>query len=625
MHPVVARDLKGRESWLVRSRPAHDDCQNARMEGSAWSRLIEGLRVAAVPVLAIAFAVASITLPQHDRSLITSLTQLSPLLTVADVVAGLAMIAAGSIAWLFDRRTVGLAAVLAGVSWFGPDWAGSVDAPGLIRAAGLLATALTLPLLACVVVLGVGGVPAASRLWIPLAGGGAIAILVTLWLAAWVPALDPRCLAVCATNPLGLGIDHGLARALANAWQGLTAILGAAFATWAVLRLRRTSGRARRRDRVFLGPAIGVGAAWAFWGVTLLAPSTLVPPAGPVAVLAFVGRAAALTILAAGLATRIIEEQRTLASIRRIAERLSPLPGGGTLRAALAGAFGDPEMRLVYVLPDGDTVVDDAGRPLALVPTELSPDQVTPIRIGPETVALAIHAPRGEGAVVPELGPAVRLAADNERLLASIRHEMLELRASRTRIVEAGDVARHRLERDLHDGAQQRMLGVLHQLSMARSAAEEAGEQDSATRIDRAALAAGETIDGLRRLARGLHQSVLTEAGLSAALEALADESPIPVAIDAPGDARYPASTEAAAWRLASRLIAAADRAGACDILVRTREEDGHLVVTIVIGGMPGVLDTESLADHVGAAGGELASSWSDEGSMTVRAELPCG
>ena len=580
--------------------------------------------MAAVPVLATAFAVASITVPQHDRSLITSLTQLSPLLKVTDVVAGLAMITAGSIAWLSDRRAIGLAAVLAGASWFGAEWAGSIDAPGLLRAAGLLATALTLPLLMSVVVLGVGSGPVAARIRIPLGVGAALTILVLAWLVAWVPSMDPRCLAVCKANPLGFGIDHGLARALANAWQGLTLVLGAAFAAWAGLRLSRMSGLVRRRDRVLLAAAVGVGAAWVFWGVTLLASYKLVHPAGSVAALAFIGRAVALTILAAGLAARIIGEQRTLASVRRIAERLSPLPGGGTLRAALASAYGDPGLRLVYPLPDGGTLVDDSGRPVAVALTQLPLDQVTSIRSGPETVAIAIHAPRGEASAEPELGSAVRLAADNERLLAAIRHEVLELRASRTRIVEAGDAARHKLERDLHDGAQQRMLGVLHQLSMARSAAHDAGEPAAATRIDRATMTAGETIDGLRRLARGLHQSVLTEAGLSAALEALADEAPIPVAIDAPDDARYPASTEAAAWRLASRLIAMAHRAGAHDILVRLGEVEGHLVVTIVIVGMPDVLDIVGLDDHVGAAGGDLASSWSDQGEMTVRAELPC-
>ncbi len=594
------------------------------MEASPTGRLSDGIRVAAVPVMAIAFAVASMTMPQHDRALVTSLTQLSPLLTVADTVTGLAMIAAGCLAWLFDRRAVGLAAVLAGSSWFGADWAGSVDAPGLIRAAGLMATALTLPLLMGVVALGVGGGPAAARIRLPLAVGATLAILAGLWLVAWVPVMDARCLAVCKANPLGLGIDHGLARALANTWQGLTVIAGAAFAAWAILRLRRTSGLARRRDRLLLWSAVGVGTAWAFWGVTLLTPFPLVAPAGPAAVLAFTGRAVAVTVLAAGLTARIVGEQRTLASVRQIAERLSPLPGGGTLRAALAGAFGDPELQLVYALPGDGTLVDDAGRPAPVARTALPPDQVTPILSGSETVAIAIHAPRGEGAAAPELGSAVRLAADNERLLASIRHEMRELRASRTRIVETGDAARHQLERDLHDGAQQRMLGVLHQLSIARSAADDADEQVAATRIDRAARTAGEAIDALRRLARGLHQSVLTEAGLSAALEALADEAPIPVAIDAPGDARYPASTEAAAWRLASRLITTAHRAGAADVRIQAGEADRRLVLTILIGGLPAAIDTVSLVDHVGAAGGALASSWSEEGSITVRADLPC-
>ena len=251
--------------------------------------------------------------------------------------------------------------------------------------------------------------------------------------------------------------------------------------------------------------------------------------------------------------------------------------------------------------------------------------QTARIQSGLETVAVAIHAPRGDGFVAPELGPAVHLAADNERLLASVRHEMLRVREARARIVESGDAARHRLERDLHDGAQQRMLGVLHELSIARAEAFQSGDPGTVAIIDSAVRDTGEAIDALRRLARGLHQSVLTEAGLSAALEALANESPVPVAIDAPGDARYPASTEGAAWRLVSLLIVAAHRAGATEVLVRVRERGGRLVVTVVVGGLPAALDTVSVADHVGAAGGDVASEWSDVGSMTVRADLPCG
>ena len=593
------------------------------MNGRAWGRLVEGVRVAAVPLLAITFAVASITVPEHGGHVITSVTELSPALTIADVTAGLAMIAAGSIAWLLGRRPLGLAAVLAGASWFGSDWAASVVAPGPVRAIGVLATAMTLPIVVGVLAIGLRDGPDGSRYRIPLLAGAAVALLATFWLVAWVPSLDPRCLAVCDTNPLGLGMDYGLARTLANAWQGLTVIVGVLLVAWAAGRVRRSSDWVRRRDRGLLVPAIGVGLAWTLWGISLVLPSTAAPPAGNLAVLAFACRAAALTLLAGGLILRIAEEQRTLASVRRISERLSPLPGGGTLRAALAAALGDPDLRLAYALPQGGSLVDEEGRPVDRGSSEPWSEQTAEIRTGLETVAVAFHSSGAARSSVAALGPAVRLAADNERLLASIRHEMLQLRESRARIVQAGDTARHRMERNLHDGAQQRMLGVLYELSMARAAAG-AGDRDALRPIDDSVRITGETIDALRRLARGLHQSVLTESGLAAAIEALADEAPILVALDTSQDLRWCPSVEAAAWRVLVRLIAAAHQAAAREVLVRTRDQDGHLALTIVIAGLREALDTVSLADDVGAAGGDLESSWSDDGSMTVRVELPC-
>ena len=594
------------------------------MDRIAWARVTEGVRAAGLPVLAIAFGVISITVPQHGRSLITSLTQLSPLLTLADVAAGLSLIAAGSIAWLFDRRMVGLASVLAGAAWFGLDWAASVSTPGPLRAAGLLAAAITLPLLAAVVVLGVRVGTERARTRPLLVAGAAIAILTIAWLVAWVPTLDPRCLAICGANPLGLGVDYGLARVLANAWQGLTLLFGVALASWSAHRLWRGSPQARRRDRSLLIGAIGVGLAWAVWAGTLLAPSSAVRSAGTVAALAFAGRAATATILAGGLVLRILHEQRTRSAVRRVAARMSPLPGGGTLRAVVASAFGDPGLQLVYALPTGGTLVDDAGRPVEPATDGRADARHTEIRAGDELVAVAIHAPREDGSPDPALGAAVLLAIDNERLLATVRYEMLALRESRARIVDAGDTARHDLERNLHDGAQQRMLGVLHELAMARCTAAEAGDRDAVARIDDGLRDAGAILAALRRLARGIHHSVLTESGLAAALEALADESPLPVEIDAPGDVRYPASTESAAWRIVTRLVRMAHDAAATAVRVRAIEADGSLHVTVEVDGIPAPLDTISLADRAGAAGGELETSWSAGHSMVVTADLPC-
>ena len=102
----------------------------------------------------------------------------------------------------------------------------------------------------------------------------------SIWVVAWVPELDSRCLAICDENPIGAGADFHLARTLSNAWQGVTVFLGAAMAAGAGLVFERATQAARRRRWQVLAAAAVVGVAWAAWGVTLLLPSTVVAPAG---------------------------------------------------------------------------------------------------------------------------------------------------------------------------------------------------------------------------------------------------------------------------------------------------------------------------------------------------------
>ena len=149
--------VAGTESAEARQR------HNAPMDRTPWARLAPGLQAASAPVIGLGIAVASITAPRFGSSLITSLTQLSPLLTLADVTTGIALIAAGSVAWLVGSRSAGLASVLAGATWFGLDWAGSVTAPDSVRALGLLAAGFTLPCLIAMVAFGVRVPPSRAR------------------------------------------------------------------------------------------------------------------------------------------------------------------------------------------------------------------------------------------------------------------------------------------------------------------------------------------------------------------------------------------------------------------------------------------------------------------------------
>ena len=356
----------------------------------------------------------------------------------------------------------------------------------------------------------------------------------------------------------------------------------------------------------------------------MLLPSTVVAPSGPVAVGIFVARGVALTALAVGLGWWLLNLQQAIQSVRLIAERLAPFPESGTLAAGLADALADPGLRLVYALPGDGGYVEADGHVARVGVAELSGERATEIRNGNDLVAIAIHsATAAREPISPELGADVQLAADNERLLASVRHQLLELQASRARVVETGDATRRTLERNLHDGAQQRMLLVVRDLSMARDAAAEARHPGAAT-LARAVDEADATTAALRSLARGIHPAHLDESGLSASLEALADEAPLPLIIDDVPDARFDPSAELAAWRIVAQSVSLASRSGGDHVRVAVTANEQHLTVTVEVEGLDEPLDTLGLEDLAGAAGGEL-SYGATTTSTRLEARLPCG
>ena len=594
------------------------------MQRPGWLPATTGPSAAAVPLLAGAYLVLVATVILRPGPGITSYADVSQALSLANLVAGGLLLAAGSLGWVLRRRRLALLAIAAGACWFGADLAGVVGLAPVIRSAGAIASLMVFPLLVHLVAHthGVDGTRLARRmiaLLYLITGTLAIA-----WLAAYVPWNEPRCVALCDPAMVGPLADQGLARRLATIGQLVTFVAGVGLAAWAAARYVRSTTVARRRTGRTLLPAALVGIAWAVSAAASTRPSTVLPPLGDVMVTLFLARAVAASLLGLGLAWWLLDGRRTLLAVRRIANDLSPLPGGGSLRAALATALGDPGLDLVFPLPDGAGYVDTGG---AMVPDpSMRPDtHGTPIVDGGRTVAVAVG--HGGGPTVPledDLGDAVRLAASNERLLAAVRHEILELRASRARIVEAGDTARHSLERDLHDGAQHRMLGVLHELSLAQVRASEAGDVHAAGNLTAAIAEADDAIASLRRLARGIHPATLTEAGLLPALEVLADEAAIPVEIDAPAGVRFPPEVEATAWRVVANTVVAADRLGADGVSARVRLTGGQLELDVEIEGASLVPDLTSLEDRVGAIGGSLTTRHADDRMTRVHVELPC-
>ena len=222
------------------------------------------------------------------------------------------------------------------------------------------------------------------------------------------------------------------------------------------------------------------------------------------------------------------------------------------------------------------------------------------------------------------------LALENERLDAELRARIEELQASRARIVEAADYERRRLERDLHDGAQQRLVTLALNLRLAQSKFE-SDPEEAAALVEESAVGLGEATDELRELARGLHPAVLSDRGLGPALQALAGRAPVPVSLgEAPPDRLPPAVESAAYFVVAEALTNVARYADASKAEVSVSRTNGRVEVEVrddgVGGADPGVgTGLRGLSDRVAALNGRLkVESPAGEGTV-VRAVIPCG
>ena len=312
----------------------------------------------------------------------------------------------------------------------------------------------------------------------------------------------------------------------------------------------------------------------------------------------------------------------------RVAGLVVELGGGvpvGALRDALARALGDPTLELAFADPNSIGYIDPAGRPVE-VPFEDAARSVARVEQGHDLLAVLIYdrtLDDEDPGLVEAVGSAARLALDNERLSAQVRAQLEEVRASRARIVEAADAERRRVERDLHDGAQQRLVALAMRLQLAQV---RAGEKSAL--IDDTTSELEAAIREVRDLARGVHPAILTEAGLAAALETLAERSPVPVRIDA-HEARYRPAIEVTAFYVVSEALTNTARyAAATEALVSVSGNDDWLTVTVADDGRGGADATggsglRGLADRVAAVGGRLTVTSPMGGGTTISAVLP--
>jgi signal transduction histidine kinase len=329
-----------------------------------------------------------------------------------------------------------------------------------------------------------------------------------------------------------------------------------------------------------------------------------------------------LAFLAGLLRTRLHRE-----ALGGLVVELSEAASPTDVRGALARTLGDPTLEVAFWLPERKGYVDLEGHPFEL--PSGGERAVTVLEDG-QSLAALVYDPSllDDPDLVRAAGAAARMALENARLHAELRAQLEEVRASRARIVEAGDAERRRLERDLHDGAQQRLLGIRLALRLAR------GELDTGGRavdelLTEAESELAQTLDELRALARGIHPAVLTQEGLGPAVETLARRASVPVQIDTLPADRLPSAIEAAAYFVAAEGLANVTKhARASGVRISMRHTDDSLLIDISDDGVGGADSAGSglvgLRDRVEALNGRLRIESSSGQGTRLHAEIPC-
>jgi len=416
----------------------------------------------------------------------------------------------------------------------------------------------------------------------------------------------------CPQSAIQVTSDETLGR-IGDVAASSAALVLAAWVIWVLAARWRAASVPQRRT---LGPLLWSGVALIALVAATIGAQTISGPQIP-GVLPLAGQlvfaSVPFTFLAGLLRSRVARAD----AVNELLVRLGEAPGTDGLRGRLADALGDPTLKLLYWVDEGWVRKD--GRPAEL-PVGAA---WTPVELDGQRVGAIVHdrSLRAEPEVLNSVAAAAGLAMRSERLEAALRR-------SRARIVEAGLQERRRLERNLHDGAQQRLVALSLQLRIAQNQIGKAPDKA----VELVASAQEEltrALEELRELARGIHPAVLSDRGLQAAVEALAVRSPLPVKIEEVPEERLPEPVEAAAYFvIAEALTNVAKYADASEATVAVKRVNGHAQVEIRDDGVGGAdpcrgSGLRGLADRVGALDGSLALDSPPGSGTTLRAEIP--
>ena len=534
-----------------------------------------------------------------------------PLQEVLHNLSGVSFAACGLIAW--RRRpdsAVGPMLTVAGFGVLLSAILGQVDSPVAFTLV-LLFGELWIALYAALILSFVTGGRLATRIDVVLVDTFVVALLV-LQFAVQLFLPDDR-------NLLLVWPDAGVANALIKVQWAVLAAASLGVVAVTVHRWRVASPPRRRA----LLPSLGGSLSAVLYSVNLI---TLIAGSPSVALITALN--AALLTVPAALLWGLLRSRLARSGLADMLREIGSLRGV-RLEAGLAKALGDPGLALAYPVPGERSYMDGRGRTLAL-PAPGSDRAVAPVERDGRYLAMLVYdaSLEDDPELVDAVAAAAAMALDDARLQAESDDRLAELRASRERIVAAGDAERRRLERNLHDGAQQRLVFVALRLRMVANRI----DTDPAAAKQLLASAGEElskSLEDLRELARGLHPSVLNH-GLKAALDSLASRSAVPTTVSCDVTERLPEPVELATYFVACEALAnVAKYARATKASVRVSRRDGVAVVEIADDGVGGADETagsglQGLADRVAALDGTLRILSPRGAGTVVTADLPC-
>jgi signal transduction histidine kinase len=454
-------------------------------------------------------------------------------------------------------------------------------------------------------------------------------LLVTVGLLPMYLFLDPARDGCDGCPENVILIEHN--ETFVGIWSALVNLVGIGVLVAVLISLVRRWRRATRPERRLYAPVYAAGVALMIAVIGQLAAQTAGSEGTAVDVLFLISVIPLALVPYLFLASFVHARMAQGGAVGELISRLTAAPRGAQVRDALADALEDPTLELVFWLPERERYVDARGQDYEL-PEDDPARAVTKVDRDGECVAAIVHDPtlpqmRGH---VEAVGAAAALALDNERLDAALRAKIGELSRSRERMLRIGLEERRRLERDLHDGAQQRLVSMALNIRLARAKLNEdplAAEQllaGAGSELD-AALAE------LRELARGIHPAVLTDRGLSTALETLATRAPVPVELGELPDERLPEAVELAAYFVvAEALTNVAKYSEASHATVQVERNNGRVVVEVADDGIGGAdpargTGLRGLADRLAVLEGRLEVESAKGEGTTITASIPCG